>query len=81
MISKVGAEGVHSVTVPSLGIGLAIKVEDGALRAQHVAVLHALQQLSVLPKELPSRLAEFMERPLRNTRGEVVGAIRGVRTA
>lgn len=77
VISKVGAEGVHSVTVPSMGIGLAIKVEDGALRAQHVAVLHALQQLSVLPTELPPRLAEFLERSVRNTRGEVVGAIRG----
>lgn len=78
VIAKVGAEGVHSVTVPSMGIGLALKVEDGALRAQHVAVLHALQQLQVLPRELPPRLAEFSERSVRNTRGEVVGAIRGV---
>jgi L-asparaginase II len=78
IIAKVGAEGVHTVTVPSLGIGLAIKVEDGALRAQHVAVLAALQQLGVLPAELPSRLAEFSEKALRNTRGEVVGAVRGV---
>ncbi|HRN54649.1 MAG TPA: asparaginase, partial [Gemmatimonadaceae bacterium] len=49
VITKVGAEGVHTVAVPALGIGLAVKVEDGAARAQHVAVLRALQQLSVLP--------------------------------
>ncbi len=78
VIAKVGAEGVHSVTVPSLGIGLAIKVEDGAQRAQHVAVLRALQQLGVMPRDLPTRLAEFVERPVKNTRGETVGLLRPV---
>lgn len=81
VIAKVGAEGVHSVTVPAIGIGIAVKVEDGALRAQHVAVLSALQQLNVLPHELPPRLAEFMAKPLRNTRGEQVGEVRGALTA
>jgi L-asparaginase II len=76
VIAKVGAEGVHSVAVPALGIGLALKVEDGALRAQHMAVLVALQQLGVLPAELPARLADFAHRPVRNTRGEHVGEIR-----
>lgn len=78
VIAKIGAEGVHSVTVPALGIGLAVKVEDGAQRAQQVAVLRALQQLGVLPQALPSRLAEFVERPIKNTRGESVGAVRSV---
>ena len=78
VLTKVGAEGVHSVAVPALGIGLAVKVEDGAQRAQHVAVLRALQALSVLPNDLPPRLAEFIARPLRNTRGEAVGLIRAV---
>jgi len=76
VIAKVGAEGVHSVAVPALGIGLALKVEDGALRAQHLAVLVALQQLGVLPAELPARLGDFVHRPVRNTRGERVGEIR-----
>ena len=77
VIAKVGAEGVHSVAVPALGLGLALKVEDGALRAQHIAVLHALQQLNVLPAELPPRLAEYAAKPLRNTRGQQVGEVRG----
>ncbi|MFM8780901.1 MAG: asparaginase, partial [Gemmatimonadota bacterium] len=81
VIAKVGAEGVHSVAVPSRGLGLALKVEDGALRAQQAAVLAALQQLDILPAELPARLAEFAHRPIRNTRGEVVGEIRPVRVA
>lgn len=78
VVAKVGAEGVHSVAVPASGIGLALKVEDGALRAQYAAVLSALQQLGILPSELPPRLAEFAQRPIRNTRGAIVGEIRPV---
>jgi L-asparaginase II len=76
VISKIGAEGVHSVAIIDEGIGIALKVEDGAQRAQFPAVLRALQHYDILPKALPPRLAEFMQRPLRNTRGEVIGEVR-----
>lgn len=76
VISKIGAEGVHSVCVPARGLGVAIKVEDGAQRAQFASVLRALQYLDVLPAQLPARLEEFLRRPIRNTRGEVVGELR-----
>ncbi len=78
VIPKVGAEGVHCAAVPSLGLGLAVKVEDGSPRAQHIAVLVALQKLGVLPAELPPRLAEIVRRPVRNTRGEQVGEVRPI---
>lgn len=76
VIAKIGAEGVHSVAVPEAGVGIAVKVEDGAQRAQFPAVLRILQLLGVLPEALPQRLAEFMHRQVRNTRGEVVGEVR-----
>ena len=75
VISKIGAEGVHSVAIIDDGIGIAIKVEDGAQRAQFPAVLRVLQHFGALPLDLPPRLAEFMPRLLRNTRGEVVGEV------
>ncbi len=78
IIAKVGAEGVHSVAVLDSGIGLAVKVEDGAQRAQYAAVLRLLQMVGALPERLPNRLDEFMRRPVRNTRGVVVGHIRPV---
>ena len=78
LLAKVGAEGVHSVAVLDAGIGLAVKVEDGAPRAQHAAVLRLLQLLGALPDPLPPRLAEFQRRPVRNSRGEVVGAVQPV---
>jgi L-asparaginase II len=76
VLSKVGAEGVHTVAVIEEGIGLAVKVEDGAQRAQFAAVLRLLQRLGALPETLPTRLEEFAHRPLRNTRGEIVGEVR-----
>lgn len=75
VIAKVGAEGMHSVAVPSQGIGLAIKVEDGGQRAQHAAVIRLLQLLNVLPDDLPARLAAFARTPVVNTRGETVGEL------
>ena len=76
VIAKIGAEGVHSFALVDEGIGFAVKAEDGSQRAQFPAVLHVLQQFGALPRELPPRLAEFARRPLRNTRGEVVGEVR-----
>jgi L-asparaginase II len=75
VISKIGAEGVHSVAIIDDGIGIAVKVEDGAQRAQYPAVIRVLQHLGALPADLPPRLAEYMPRLLRNTRGEVVGEV------
>jgi L-asparaginase II len=80
IISKVGAEGVHCAAVPEMGIGIAIKVEDGAIRAQHIGILRALQQAGALPEQLSPRLADWIRRPVRNTRGAVVGAVRAVET-
>jgi L-asparaginase II len=76
VVSKIGAEGVHSVAIPEQGIGFALKVEDGAMRAQLPAVIRLLQYFDALPSTLPPRLADFSHRGIRNTRGECVGEIR-----
>ncbi|NUR18418.1 MAG: asparaginase [Gemmatimonadaceae bacterium] len=76
VISKIGAEGVHTIALVDEGIAFALKVEDGAQRAQFTAALRLLQHVGALPETLPPRLAEFAHRPLRNTRGETVGEVR-----
>src|SRR5919202_1338534 len=70
LVAKIGAEGVHTVAVPERGLGIAVKVGDGAQRAQYPAVLRLLQLLEILPAELPPRLHEYLHRPVRNSRGE-----------
>ncbi|MGQ0714365.1 MAG: asparaginase [Gemmatimonadaceae bacterium] len=75
VIAKVGAEGVHTVAIPAMGLGFAIKVEDGAQRAQYAAVIRLLQYLGLLTDDLTDRLASFARSPLINTRGEIVGEL------
>lgn len=78
IIAKIGAEGIHSATVVEQGLGVVVKVEDGAMRAQYPALLRALQLAGALPEALPARLQEFASTKVRNTRGEVVGEVRVV---
>lgn len=76
VLCKIGAEGVHTLALVDRGIGLAIKVQDGAPRAQYPAVLALLAHLGELPDPLPDALREFATKPVRNTRGESVGEIK-----
>ncbi|HVF38347.1 MAG TPA: asparaginase [Gemmatimonadaceae bacterium] len=73
VLSKVGAEGVHCAVILDSAIGIAVKVEDGSPRAQYPALLRLLQNLDALPDPLPARLMEIMRRPVRNSRGDIVG--------
>jgi L-asparaginase II len=70
---KMGAEGVHVAIVPSLGLGIALKIDDGARRAAEWAMVTLLQSLGLVEPEAATSLA--MERVV-NSRGEQVGAIR-----
>lgn len=78
VISKVGAEGVHSAAVLDADLGVSVKVEDGATRAQYPSLLRLLQLVGALDDPLPPRLVEFSRTRIRNTRGETVGEIRVV---
>ncbi len=73
ILSKVGAEGVHCAVVLDSAIGVAVKVEDGNPRAQYPAMIRVLQELDALPEKLPPRLAELLRKPIKNSRGDVVG--------
>ncbi len=73
VLSKVGAEGVHSAVILDSAIGVAVKVEDGCQRAQYPAMIRILQELDALPERLSPRLAEILRRPIRNSRGDIVG--------
>lgn len=75
IVCKIGAEGVHSVAIVATGVGLALKVEDGASRAQYPALIALLQHLGALPDSLPPRLAELARKAVRDTRHEAVGEI------
>lgn len=77
LVAKTGAEGVYCATVPDAGLGIALKVEDGARRAADVALVEVLAALELLVAEELEALAAWRCPPVRNTRGQRVGAIRG----
>jgi len=61
-VAKRGAEGVLCAGLPD-GAGVALKVEDGAYRAVYAAAGVVLG------------IHELAQRPLRNSRGEIVGTV------
>ena len=68
-ITKMGAEGVHCAALPELGLGLAVKADDGATRAAEVMIAALLGRFLEMPADLA--------RPeLKNWRGLVVGELR-----
>lgn len=76
IVAKTGAEGVYVAAVPGAELGIALKVEDGARRAAEPALLAVLRGLGLLSDDQMAALEAFARPELRNTRGEVVGAIR-----
>lgn len=74
---KTGAEGFFVAILPERGMGIALKVADGATRAAECTVAALLVRLGALEAEHPST-RRFLNAPLRNRRGLEVGAIRPV---
>lgn len=70
---KTGAEGVFCGMLPTLGLGVALKVWDGAGRAAEVAMAALLDHLGVLPA---AQRDEVLHPPIRNVVGLLVGEMR-----
>lgn len=79
VLAKVGAEGVFAATLPTLGLGVALKVEDGSMSAAGqalVAVLMAVTSRLGADDAWPTdRLQPWLAPVVRNTRNDVTGRI------
>jgi len=80
LIGKLGAEGVYAIAMPREGLGLALKVEDGGVRAGDPAVIRALNELGFLSDSEAEALQPFRRKEITNSRGETVGELRGTFT-
>lgn len=78
VLAKTGAEGVFWAALPAQGLGVALKVEDGAGRAAEPALLAVLATLGALDEGAMAKLGPFANPVLRNHAGEAVGEIRVV---
>ncbi len=75
LVSKAGAEGVQCIGRLGEGMGLAIKVMDGAKRAKYAAAIHILQQLGWITPSTAEALAEKFMDVGKYTRLEVIGEL------
>jgi len=73
---KPGAEGVFCVSLPKLGLGIALKIEDGAGRASEVATISLLDRLGCFTAEERMALHPFLAPKIKNVAGVEVGALR-----
>jgi L-asparaginase II len=69
---KGGAEGVHCAALPELGLGIALKVDDGAKRGTERALAEVL---AALVPRARTALAGQLEGELLNWRGSRVGRV------
>lgn len=75
LFGKLGAESVYLIGDKKLGIGIAIKIEDGSYRALYPVALEVLKQLNMLTKKQLTQLMPHYMPKLKNARGEEVGKI------
>lgn len=68
LVIKAGAEGVYMAALPQRGLGIALKVRDGAKRAAEATVAAVLAELGVVPES-----ASVSD--ITNKAGTVVGAM------
>lgn len=68
---KTGAEGFFAGMIPELGLGIAIKIDDGAGRAADAVIAALLDKLGVLGDAENAR--QMLRAPITNTRNDVVG--------
>ncbi len=75
LLAKGGAEAVQGVGILSSGLGVVVKVVDGALRAVEPAALAVLDRLGALDRSQRDSLAARSRGTVRNATGRVVGEI------
>lgn len=76
MFIKGGAEGVYLVAASSLGLGVALKIDDGAKRAAEVAIGAILRYLEVIDDAQWSALETYVSPTQINHAGRFTGDIR-----
>ncbi|MEM6590122.1 MAG: asparaginase [Pseudomonadota bacterium] len=75
MAIKTGAEGFYIGILPARGLGIALKISDGATRASECVIAALLVRLGVLERANPV-VQRFLCPPVINRRGVVTGQIK-----
>lgn len=74
-VIKTGAEGVYVAAIPAQGLGIALKIDDGAARAAEVAMGALLLRHGGLDDEGRARIGQMIAPQIANAAGRAVGGI------
>ena len=75
---KTGAEGVFCGAIPELGLGIALKCDDGATRGAEAMMAGVIRALMAPDEDQSGVLARFDGAPVTTRRGAVAGHVRTV---
>lgn len=73
---KTGAEGVYIAAIPAKGLGIALKIDDGAARAAEVLISALLLRHADLGERERAALQPLLRPPIVNVAERVVGEIK-----
>ena len=73
---KIGAEGVYCAALPELGLGVALKIDDGGVRAAEAAIAALISTLLPLDDAQTELLRGYSDMVLSNWEGVLVGRVR-----
>lgn len=76
VLVKGGAEGVYTAILPALGLGVALKIDDGASRAAELVMIHTLEHLGALDETQRTALTQRLHPVQTNWAGTEVGELR-----
>ncbi len=74
-VVKSGAEGVYVAAVASSGLGVALKIDDGARRAAETVMAVLLRHLGALDAKAQAALKPYLDRPVPDRAGVRVGSV------
>jgi L-asparaginase II len=69
--TKAGAEAYYAAIISEAGLGIALKIDDGAGRAAETAIAAILDKLALLSGD--PEVHALIRAPVLNTRGAIVG--------
>jgi L-asparaginase II len=78
LLVKSGAEGIAAISDTANGLGIVVRVEDGAERAVYPAVMETLEQLGLIDSEERKKLDSFHHPVMLNWAGTQVGSLNPV---
>ena len=76
LVVKGGAEGVHAAALPTKGLGIGLKIDDGTGRASQIALGNVLKRHGAFTDEQASVLSAQLLQPLKNWAGTHVGDVK-----